>query len=278
LAQRLGVSEQMIRRRSRNLADCGLLKAMPRNPGQGRGRPEWIYSLTSEGVRLLAKQKILPEGVPHEQVTATGLERMIEHQLMLNSLAVKFAHIGEKGGQSAVHFISSTSPFHSSNTGGTLLLDKVEFPDGRTETLKPDAAVCITHKGLGKSLLFFVEIDMGTEVVADPKHLSRADVRRKIIMYRNYLGRCGYRRYGGENLFNARFNGFRVLLLAATAKRYEALCRLARTMPPSDFIWLTHQSALENEGCGGSIWAAGGREGLPFSILRRAQVEDSAPR
>lgn len=50
LVARLGIPEQMVRRRCRKLADDGLLKAFPRDLGWGRGRPEWMYSLTVEGV------------------------------------------------------------------------------------------------------------------------------------------------------------------------------------------------------------------------------------
>ena len=267
LAAWLEVSEQMIRRRCRQLADRGWVKALPRNPGRGRGRPEWIYSLTSAGVGSLTTAKLLPANLPADQVTGETLERIAEHQIVLNQLAVITATIEELGEQFAVRFISSTSPFHLSNARGTILHDKIDFPDASTFPFTPDAAVCVTHRGLNKSLLFFLEVDMGTEIIADPRHTSNADVRRKIVVYRNYLGRLGYKRYEGQNIFNVKFNGFRVLLVAATLKRCEVLCRLVRSMAPSEFVWVTDLTSIEKQGISGQLWFVGGQEGVKRSIL-----------
>jgi len=267
LAERLGISEQMVRRRCRMLADRGLLEAIPRNPGRGRGRPEWVYSLTSAGVGPLTTAKLLPANLAADQATGARLERTAEHQIVLNLLALTTAAIEDLGEQFAVSFISSTSPFHLSNTRGTVLHDRIEFPDGSVFPFTPDAAACVTHRGLNKNLLFFLEVDMGTEIIADPQHTSNADVRRKIVVYRNYLGRGGYKRYEDRNLFNAKFNGFRVLLVAATSKRCEVLCRLVRAMAPSEFVWVTDLTSIEKRGFGGPLWSVGGRQGVKRSIL-----------
>ena len=124
---------------------------------------------------------LLPKAVPADQVTGARVERIAEHQLLLNQLALEFAALTRLGEHFTVRFISSTSPFHLSAAGGTVLRDKVEFADGSEATFAPDAAVCVTHPVLKKSLLFLVEIDIGTMTIADPKHVSNADVRRKII-------------------------------------------------------------------------------------------------
>lgn len=271
LAARLDISEQMIRRRCRRMSRCGFLTTCPRNSGHGRGRPEWVYSVTPAAVQQLSAAKLLPPDVPAGQVTGAGLLRTAEHQILLNWLAVHSKGIEKQGSEFEVKFISSTSPLHSSGMGGAVLCDQVELPDDSSVSFTPDATLCITHTGLRKSLLFFLEIDMGTETVADPKRVSDADVRRKVIVYRTYLGRGGYRRYENENLFNVRFNGFRLLLVAATAQRCETLCRLVRAMAPSDFIWIVGYSAVEREGLGEPVWAVGGCRDIRRSILGTAQ-------
>ena len=268
LARRLGTSEQMIRRRCLELTQDGLIKAIPRNPGQGRGRPKLVYSLTSKGVQPLVTAKLLPASLLASQVTGENVERMAEHQLVLNWLALNTANIAKMGDQFTVRFISSTSPFHVTNAGSTILRDKVEFPDGSEIPFTPDAAICITHKTLKKSLLFFLEVDMGTETVADPKHTSNTDIRRKIIVYRTYLGRRGYKRYASQDLFNAQFTGFRLLLISATVQRCETLSRLVRALPPSNFVWVAEFSAIADKSFVEPVWAIGGHDGPKHSLLR----------
>jgi DNA-binding MarR family transcriptional regulator len=260
LAARLGISEQMIRRRCRRMSRCGFLTTCPRNSGYGRGRPEWVYSVTPAAVQQLTAAKLLPPDVPADQVTGESLLRTAEHQILLNWLAVHSKAIEKQGNEFEVKFISSTSPLHSSGVRGAIVCDRVELPDGSSISFTPDAALCITHKGLKKSLLFFLEVDRGTETVADPKRASDADVRRKIIIYRTYLGRRGYKRYENENLFNAKFHGFRLLVVVSSESRCRSLCRLVRDMTPSDFVWVSDLSIIRRYGIGGPIWRRGGND------------------
>jgi hypothetical protein len=117
----------------------------------------------------------------------------------------------------------------------------------------------------GKTCLFFLEVDRGTETIASPKR-DMTDVRQKIVNYQWYFHSGGYKRY--EEVFTANLCGFRLLFLASTHGRLVALCKLAQEMKPSNFVWLTECGRLFADGASAEIWATGGDlHGPPRSIL-----------
>ena len=147
------------------------------------------------------------------------------------------------------------------------LLERVHTKNSQKELIEfiPDGVFSIRNKEISKALLFFLEVDMGTETIAcmdrDPK-----DIRQKILNFQILFHSSHYKRY--ERIFNSNLNGFRLLFLTNTASRFTALCRLVREMPPSDFIWLTDQERMFAHGVSAEIWARGGRyENPPQSIL-----------
>jgi hypothetical protein len=134
------------------------------------------------------------------------------------------------------------------------------------EQLIPDGVFSITHREIGgKTLLFFLEVDMGTETIASMDRVSK-DIRRKVSNYQELFRSGTYKRY--ESVLKSKLNGFRLLFLANSEARLISLCRLAREMPPSDFIWLTDQGRMFSHGLAAKIWTRGGRnENPPQSIL-----------
>ena len=123
----------------------------------------------------------------------------------------------------------------------------------------------MTHAELGRTLLFFLEVDRGTE----PRNSTRRDksnLRQKIINYREYFTIQQYKRY--EKIMKCELRGFRLLILTETSTRFAALCRLVRAVPPSDFVWLTDREKLLLQGLWAPIWAPGGKVSeSPQSIL-----------
>jgi hypothetical protein len=128
-------------------------------------------------------------------------------------------------------------------------------PD-ETITMIPDGVFVITDEEPEKSLLFFLEVDMGTETLQSTKQTA-GDVRQKIINYQNLFRENHYKRY--EKIFNAHFSGFRLLFLVNTLVRMKALSDLVQQMPPSDFIWVTDQEQMFSNGLSAEIWTRGGR-------------------
>jgi DNA-binding transcriptional ArsR family regulator len=271
----LSTSDQMVRRHIRILTGTGLVTSSPRGLARVRGRPEQILSLTTVGVNALKEAERLPSDVKPGQATAEGLSHEVDHQLLLNWIAIRCNDPSRANPALAVTLLSSKSPYHRGESGGTLLTETIIQQDGESVVFVPDAVFAIAHTQRQKSLLFFLEVDMGTETAASPGRASRKDVRTKITLYRKYFAGKGYKRY--ERRFGAELNGFRLLFVASSIAGRDTLCRLVQEMQPSDFVWVTDQGALFKEGIGGRIWARGGTE-TGQSILGSAdgQVEGKA--
>ena len=256
LATWLDTSEQMVRRRCCRLVKLEFLEQRQRGYGRGRGRPEGIFSVTADGVTVLKQQNLLPATVPIEKVTAEKLVDTIEHQLLVNRVDVQARLLERSSDTFAVSFVSSTSPHHLTGRGTTTAADYVRNEEGEDILLMPDAVMCITSRSSKKSLLFFLEVDMGTENLTGKRSSARETLAKKVSIYRRYLGTRGYKKY--EKAFDSQLRGFRVLLLCSTSAGKDALCRLVSQMRPSDFIWVGDTVGMGKEGLGGRIWARGG--------------------
>ena len=141
----------------------------------------------------------------------------------------------------------------------------------------PDGVFTVTNKESEKTLLFFLEVDMGTESMVNKKRIP-GDIRHKIISYQALYRSNQYKRY--KFFFDAELNGFRLLFLTASPGRKKSICDLLQTMSPSDFIWVADQEKMFSSGISAEIWARGGRyDKPPESILNnrfafKESVED----
>jgi len=263
-----GRTRQVIRRRLRALRSKNLVATAIRGYGRAKGRPEELISLTEGGKRFLSEAGLLPSNDVtrgHRQIESI----CVDHELLVNWFRIHLLQIEKvKQNLSAKYLFPSNSvslvrdnedPFTccvSSNDHQNKLIQFV--PDGIF-------SISLTQSENKTTLLFFLEVDMGTETMARTDRDSK-DVRQKILNYQTLFRGGRYKKY--ERIFDATFNGFRLLFLAKTNARFTALCRLVREMPPSDFIWLTDQEKMFSRGIFADIWAKGGRGGdVPRSIL-----------
>ena len=106
-----------------------------------------------------------------------------------------------------------------------------------------------------KTLLFFLEVDMGTRPVASFSDSGR-DAREKILTYQEYFRSGGYKAY--ERVLGCTLNGFRLLFLSETQARLSGLCLLCATMGGTDFVWATDRERMFSQGLAAAIWTAGG--------------------
>lgn len=248
------------------LQDAGQVEASPGGfgRGRGRGRPEKILSLTDAGVTTLRAADLLDRETPNEQVKA-GSARRAEHQLLLNWFRIQLQAMERQAPQFKVRFLSpiAVEDFRDQPTAtGTAHLDRI---NGCVAGLMPDGTFSITHLGRQRTLLFFLEVDMGTEPVAS-KRVTTPDIRHKLLAYQSHFRTGQYKRY--EQPLGASLRGFRVLFLTNASSRLASLCRLVLETPPSDFIWLTDQDRMFSQDVGTRIWARGGRaDAPPESIL-----------
>jgi hypothetical protein len=243
-------SEQIVRRRLRVLLQEGLVKKQMRGYGRAKGRPEEITFLTEQGLKLLQDKETI-----HKNCTALSENALrtlpLDHDLLLNWFHLYLIQIEQENPQlSIAGFSTNTTPSTQSILGSTFI---------------PDGIFAIKHKESSKTLLFFLEIDMGSETVASTDR-NQNDFRQKILNYQELFRSEQYKQC--EKIFHSSFNGFRLLILTNTQKALVKLCRLVQEMPPSNFIWLTDQKHIFKKGLSDKIWHQGGSiSKAPESIL-----------
>jgi hypothetical protein len=261
-------SFQIIRRRMRDLANEGFITTQMHGYGRSRGRPEDLVFLTEKATAVLEEEGI-QSGYAARGVTKTENPISIYHLLLVNWFRIHLLQMERAIPSLSIRFLTRTSPAPAENSGDNPSLPKSTPANNRLkkfDQLIPDGIFSITHREIeGKTLLFFLEVDMGTETIASMDRVSK-DIRRKISNYQELFRSGSYKRY--ESVFESKLNGFRLLFLANSEARLISLCRLAREMPPSEFIWLTDQGRMFSHGLAAKTWARGGRnEDLPQSIL-----------
>ncbi len=260
----LGRNKQSLRRKLSELENQDYLLVQLHELGRSRGRPDRLFSLTDQGIKLLKLQGILAEKIPCENILAESIST-VDHQLMMNCFRIHLVYLERVVKRIKVQFLSCNSPFLPVTESGYCFITNFVADAAGKRMFTPDGVFTITDTIEAKSLLFFLEADCGSETLASPERHIR-DIRQKIANYGSYFDNLGYKRY--EEFWNCRLNGFRLLFLTNALSRLNNLCRLVREMPPSDYIWLTQSQAMFKEGVSGNIWIRDGNiESSRQSIL-----------
>jgi len=265
-----------LRRRLCCFEEKGLIRFDSDGFGRTRGRPERLVSLTEEGVNLLKVRNILDAATGFEQVVAKDL-RCLEHDLLVNTFRVQLVQMQQILPAMKVRFLSPTSPFlKRSQDGRPLVLEKIplERESGRWIDFIPDGVFAITDASQDKTLLFFLEVDMGSETRASPRRLEQ-DVRQKVLNYQAMLRVNRYKRY--EKTWCCRFRGFRTLFLTYSPRHMAVAGRLIHEMQPSTFIWVADRGSLLSQGAWASIWARGGRIELSRESILDSRKPNPSP-
>ena len=250
--------KQSIWRRLRDLEKQGFLQTEWRQWGRKRGRPEVMVSLSPKGLQMLKDRSTL-KNVNDDIVT--GNVACQDHQLLLNWFRLHLNPLPSILPQLKFRCLTHSSPFLSHSIGEHLTMgdEQIHFI--------PDAVFSLTDTRQQKNLLFFLEVDCGTETLASPRR-NQTDIRQKILNYQLFSSDDHYKRY--ERLWKMPFQGFRLLFLTVSQGRLANLCQLVQAMPPSDFIWLTDHDRMFSEGLSAPIWARGGNHHTTrHSILGR---------
>jgi len=266
-----------LRRRLRFLREHGLVEIASRGFGGGQGRPENVVSLREAGVDLLKAKGVIDAAVPCDRATAEKIS-CLEHELLVNDFRVQLAQMQRIVPALGIQFLSPTSAMLPRSSGDKpLSREKIRTNDGRGDWIEfiPDGVFTTTHEELRKTLLFFLEVDMGTEPLAR-KRRSAQDIRQKIINYQICFQSRRYKRY--EKILRCQMRGFRLLFLANHPTRLATLCRLVREMSPSDFIWLTDREHVMSGGIWAPIWAHGGRDAEPLESILGTKTPEPCPK
>lgn len=258
-------SMQVIRRRIRTLRDECLISLKERDFGGRSGRLEYISFLTEKGLKLIRDNEILSAHAKY--ITDKTAESIfIDHDLLVNWFLIHLLQI-ERENQ-CLFTKKLTISSHNLNQGNAenpLIMERFSNDNtSENHSMIPDGVFIITDKETEKTLLFFLEVDMGTETLVNTK-LTPNDVRQKIINYQALFSTGQYKRY--EKIFKAKLNGFRLLFLSNNSARLRALCKLAREMPPTDFVWLADQDQMFSNGLSAEIWLRGGKDNVTLQSI-----------
>lgn len=250
-------SLQVVRRRMQSLNKQGLVMKEKHGLGKGPGAPELITFITDKGVGLLESKEIIPSHTSYLKDKDLRLI-FIDHELLVNWSFIHLHHIEREGRPFKVRHLKVIS--HDLSAGDSkqpLIMERISSAEKAKESnlLIPDGVFVITCTASEKTLLFFLEVDRGTETLVKSNH-TPGDIRHKIISYQALFRSRHYKRY--EKVFNAELNGFRLLFLTTTPGRAKSICELVQMMAPSDFIWVTDQSRMFSNGISAEIWSRGG--------------------
>ena len=239
----------------RQLVEEGLAELLPGHPAQGGGRPENVYGLSKKGMQRLQAEGVLESGLSFEQVGGGNLSHQTAHQLLLGWFRVHLAHACKALPNVECRLLSFNSPLAlDADTLAPIIRDEVVIEDDAAPVrFTPDAAFSLTDTARRKSVLFFLEVDMGTEPLSSE---GRGDIRDKVNRYKRYFRCLGYKRY--ETFWGGPLNGFRVLFLADSPANHARLCGAMRTTGSTGFIWSTSADRMFKEGVSGHIWVPGG--------------------
>ena len=269
-------SRQVIRKDMRNLISRGLIASKEQGYGRGQGRPEKVIFLTQKGIKFLKDEDILSGSARFIKKESTD-SHLVDHHLLVNWFHIHLIQMERIIPPLSVKFLSSNSHALKQKTRFSIK-ECIQTESGLEESIEfiPDGVFALTYldKEEHMVLLFFLEVDMGTEVLASENRNSK-DIRQKIINYQALFRSKQYKRYG--RIFNDTLNGFRLLFLANDSARMAAICRLVQEMPPSDFIWVTNQKQMFNYGLSDKIWARGGKNDTSRESIVGSELACESP-
>jgi hypothetical protein len=248
-----GRNRRATQRRLKVLTEARLIQATASRFSRHKGRPEQLVSLAPGGWSLVQQDEKAFRRVSFDNISVQSLGSL-DHQLLVNWFRIHLADLPHIHPSLAVEFLSPDSL----GSGQPAVTAEVPGSGASKERWKfvLDGVVSIAEKTQTKRLLFFLEVDLGTEPLASPDARG-GDIRQKILCYRQYFRTGGYRCY--ENYWKTSLRGFRLLFLTHTAARMTAMANLVRQMPPAEFIWITSSEDLFSQGLSGPIWSRGGR-------------------
>jgi len=258
LASLLQKNRPALRKRLRDLKKERLVKVTNNEFGRNFGRPEELLGLSEEGVDILREKNLIGKDVPYESVGPVST-RLNDHQLLMNWFRIHLNQVERVLPKLNFRFLAYNSPFVPREPDGRIITTDYS-PIGRRTVRQvkftPDAVIGSTYAVTQRSVLYFLEVDCGTETLSSPQR-DMSDIRQKILNYQWYFQSLKYKRY--EDLFDIPYlQGFHLLFLTRTTGRLAALCKLIQEMQPSNFMWATELDRIFSDGVSGKIWARGG--------------------
>lgn len=229
-------------------------------PTQSFVKQEHIYHLKLRGARIVAERL----GRPLRDLRwryKPSKPSFLKHALLINDFRIALYLSCRRAGLSyeflPEHSLFSKNASAPNKTVGIYseVTQRVFVPDG----------VFYLANAAGKKLLFFLEVDRGTEPVKSAHHGS--SVISKLLAYTNYFDANGYRYYSGA--FGYSFRGFRVLWLTSSQPRLIHIRDLCIETGVGNFLWLATLRQLGSGGPLAGVWTVPGHRGKRALVSAR---------
>ena len=187
----------------------------------------------------------------------------IEHEIQLNWFRVYLKYLQKNLSDLNTKFLSTYTLDLPLKSNGFPYISETSKSNNDEITFIPDGVFAIQSKKQNQSLLFFLEIDMSTEPLTS-KDPAKESIEQKINNYQNFFVSNNYKRY--EEIWESKFNGFRVLFFTNTKERSLAITRLLENYSHG-FFWTSDFDKMFDNGLGSKIWNRGGSKSESVSIL-----------
>jgi len=240
-------SEQTTYRRLRALKEGGLVDSF-----SVPGINEAIFYLTREGAEKATA--CFTEKTAVKTVTEVPKDYyFLKHFLAINDFWIGLRQSTQNAPIKLKEFVPDYYGEKTERGGLTKLIrDAVVDPSNQEQVSHTPDAVFVLEK-VGKSALFFLEIDRGTEVVSDPKK----GVLKCLRFYLAYLLAGGHQRYAREFGLPP-FKGFRTLFVTTSEERMQNMREASQTLThpqkAKKFIWLATFEAVSKENVFETKW------------------------
>jgi len=222
------------------------------------GIEERIISLGREGANIMQEHLGKSSSIP--STTLPKDYYFLRHFLEVNQFRIFLTQACERNsGIKLLGYIPEYYTLKTQRRGMVKYLkDSVESAEDEKETVShvPDGVFALEKDG--KSSLFFLEIDRGTETISS----EEKGVLKTFKFYVNYLLSRGYERYQSD--FRCQeFRGFRVLFITSSEERIGNIREAASNLAlPAEhqkarrFIWLTEEGAVNADSVFEPIWVS----------------------
>lgn len=237
-------SLQTAYRRMRVLKDAGIV-----NVFQVPNIEESIFFLSSKGYEQVSGIVEVDRFCNMSSVTKSQPKDyyFMRHFLAINDFRIMLKHSCQQSGIRLLGFIPEYYARQSqADSKYKYIRDSVTASSTSTDTIShtPDGVFALQKDG--RTALFFLEIDCGTEVVSDLKK----GVLKSLNFYTRYLLAGSYQRFARDFEVDS-FKGFRALYLTNSKQRAENIRQSSLTLTVPEkakrFLWITTNDKLESD-------------------------------
>jgi len=211
--------------------------------------PEYIYHLDKKGAEVVACElEAEVEDIWNRRTNQPKDYFFIRHFLAINDFWILLKQTCPKHDMELVKFVPE---YYGEKTEEKHVkrVIRLDYTFGKGHT--PDAIFSLRKNG--KTALFFLEIDRGSEVVSDPER----GLLKAVVFYLNYWTSQKWKQH--SPFFGDDFKTFRVLIITTSKQRIHHLREATTAYPFHDshakrFLWATTEQEATEDWLFESIW------------------------